>query len=126
MIMRFLVVLLIGLLGFVRALFLRRFFVLGRMLLLRKVKVMVMWYFTVTSNTFTVFEFTTVYMDVYGPYPADTFKEALDDVLDVVRRAFYGLDVYVRIAHSSFDLHGILHGVVEVRLPFKELFDDGE
>lgn len=85
-----------------------------------------MWYFTVTPDDFTVFEFTSEYVDVYGPYPADTFKEALDGVLDVVRRAFYGSDVYVGIAHSCFDLHGILYGVVEVRLPFEEVFDDGE
>ena len=78
-----------------------------------------MWYFTVTPDDFTVFEFTTEYMDVYGPYPADTFKKALDGVLDVVRRAFYGLDVYVGIAHSSFDLYGTLNGIVEVRLPFE-------
>lgn len=84
-----------------------------------------MWCFTVASDRFRVFEFTSEYLDVYGPYPADTFKEALDGVLDVVRRAFYGFDVYVGIARSSFDLHGILHGVVEVRLPF-EVFDDGE
>lgn len=85
-----------------------------------------MWYFTVTSDWFMVFEFTSEYVGVYGSYPADTFTEALDGVLDVVRRAFHGFDVYVGIAHSSFDLHGVLHGVVEVRLPFKGVFDDGE
>lgn len=79
-----------------------------------------MWCFIVTPDDFTVFELTTTYVSKYGPYPADTFKEALDGVLDVVRRAFYGSDVYVGIAHSSFDLDGILHGVVEVRLPFEE------
>ena len=79
-----------------------------------------MWFFNVTSNTFTVFELTPKYVGVYGPYPADTFKEALDGVLDVVRRAFYGSDAYVGIAHSCFDLHGTLYGVIEVRLPFEE------
>lgn len=79
-----------------------------------------MWFFTVTSNTFTVLELTSKYVGVYGPYPADTFKEALDGVLDVVRRTFYGSDVYVGIAHSCFDLHGTLYGVIEVRLPFEE------
>lgn len=79
-----------------------------------------MWVFTVTSNTFTVFELTPEYVEVYGPYSADTFKEALDGVLDVVRRAFYGFDAYVGIAHSCFDLHGDLYGVIEVRLPFEE------
>ena len=79
-----------------------------------------MWFFTVTSNTFTVFELTPEYVGVYGPYPADTFKEALDGVLDVVRRAFYGSDAYVGIAHSCFDLYGTLYGVVEVRLLFEE------
>lgn len=85
-----------------------------------------MWCFTVTPDDFTVFEFTPEFMDVYGPYQADTFKEALDGVLDVVRRAFYGLDVYIGIARSSFDMHGTLHGAVEVRLPFEGVFDDGE
>ena len=79
-----------------------------------------MWLFTVTSNAFTVFELTPEYVGVYGPYPADTFKEALDGVLDVVRRAFYGFDAYVGIARSCFDLHGSLYGVVEVCLPFEE------
>lgn len=79
-----------------------------------------MWFFTVTSNMFTVFELTPEYVGVYGPYSADTFKEALDGVLDVVRRAFYGSDAYVGIAHSGFDPHGNLYGVIEVRLPFEE------
>ena len=63
---------------------------------------------------------------MYGPYPADTFKEALGGVLDVVRHAFAGVDVYVGFAHSSFDKNGVLNGVVEVRLPFEGVFDDGE
>lgn len=86
-----------------------------------------MWCFTVTPDDFTVFELTTSYVYKYGPYPADTFKEALDGVRDVVRYAFYGFDVYVSFAYSSFDPKtGFLHGVVEVRLPFEEVFDDGE
>ena len=81
-----------------------------------------MWYFTVTFNDFTVFEFASEYMHVYGPYPADTVKGALDGVLDVVRHAFAGLDVYVGFAHSSFDLKtGFLNGVVKVCLPFEEV-----
>lgn len=79
-----------------------------------------MWCFTVTSDMFTVFELTPEYVEKYGPYPADTFKQALDGVLGVVRHAFVGFDVYVGIAHSFFDSRGILHGVVEVRLPFGE------
>lgn len=87
-----------------------------------------MWCFTVTSDAFTVFELTPKYVGVYGPYPADTFKEALDGVLDVVRRTFYGSDVYVGIVYSFFDRDRALHGVVEVRLPFEEeeVSDDGE
>lgn len=87
-----------------------------------------MWCFIVTSDDFTVFELTHEFVGVYGPYPADTFKEALDGVLDVVSRTFYGSDVYVGFAHSRFDLHGNLCGVVEVRLPFEEeeVSDDGE
>ena len=79
-----------------------------------------MWCFTVTPDDFTVFELTTTYVYKYGPYPADTVKKALDGVRDVVRYTFYGFDVYVGIAHSRFDLHGTLYGVVEVRLPFEE------
>lgn len=85
-----------------------------------------MWCFTVTPDDFTVFELTSEYVGSYGPYPAGTFKEALDGVLDVVRHAFAGFDVCVGFACSSFDLHGTLCGVVEVRLPFKGVFDDGE
>lgn len=87
-----------------------------------------MWCFIVTPDDFTVFEITTAYVYKYGPYPADTVKEALDGVRDVVRHAFYGSDVYVGFVHSRFDLQGTLYGVVEVRLPFEEeeVFDDGE
>ncbi len=86
-----------------------------------------MWCFTVTPDDFTVYELTPECVGVYGPYPADTFKKALDGVLDVVRHAFAGLDVYVGFVHSSFDQNGVLNGVVEVRLPFGGgVFDDGE
>lgn len=85
-----------------------------------------MWCFTVTPDDFTVFELTPECVEVRGPYSASTFKEALDGVLDVVRRAFAGLDVYVGFARSSFDLNGVLNGVVEVRLPFEGVFDDVE
>lgn len=85
-----------------------------------------MWCFTVTPDDFTVYELTHEYVGVYGPCPADTFKEALDGVLDVVRHAFAGIDVYVGFAHSSFDQNGVLNGVVEVRLPFEGVFDDVE
>lgn len=85
-----------------------------------------MWCFTVTPDDFTVFELTPEYVEVMGPYPAGTFKEALDGVLDVVRHAFSGFDVYVGFAHSSFDQNVVLHGVVKVRLLFEGVFDDGE
>lgn len=86
-----------------------------------------MWCFTVTPDDFTVFELTSEYVRVSGPYPASTFKEALDGVLDVVRHAFAGFDAYVGFAHSSFDQKtGFLDGVVEVRLSFGGVFDDGE
>lgn len=86
-----------------------------------------MWCFTVTPDDFTVFELTSEYVQVGGPYPAGTFKEALDGVLDVVRHAFAGFDVYVGFACSSFDTKtGFLNGVVEVRLSFEGGFDDGK
>lgn len=85
-----------------------------------------MWCFTVTPDDFTVFELTPEYVQMRGPYPAGTFKEALDGVLDVVCHAFSGLDVHVGFAHSSFDSNGVLNGVVDVRLPFEGMFDDGE
>lgn len=86
-----------------------------------------MWCFTVTPDDFMVYELTLEYVGSYGPYPADTFKKALDGVLDVVRHAFAGFDVCVGFAHSSFDLKtGFLNGVVEVRLSFEGVFDDGE
>lgn len=86
-----------------------------------------MWCFTVTSDDFTVFEFTSEYVQVRGPYPAGTFREALDGVLDVVRCAFVGFDVDVGFAFSSFDLKtGFLNGIVRVYLPFEGVFDDGE
>lgn len=80
-----------------------------------------MWCFTVTSDDFTVFELTPEYVETYGPYPADTVKEALDGVLDVVCHAFAGFDVSVDIARSCFDRNGVLFGVVGVRFPFEEV-----
>ena len=79
-----------------------------------------MWCFTVTPDDFTVFELTSEYVGSYGPYPAGTFKEALDGVLDVVRHAFDGFDVYVGFARSSFDPEtGFLNGALEVSLSFE-------
>lgn len=86
-----------------------------------------MWCFTVTPDDFTVFECTSEYVRVRGPYPAGTFKEALDGVLDVVRDEFAGFDVYVGFACSSFDPEtGFLNGVVDVSLSFEGMFGDGE
>lgn len=86
-----------------------------------------MWCFTVTPDDFTVFELTPEYVQVRGPYPAGTLKKALDGVLDVVRHAFAGLDVYVGFAYSSFDQKtGFLNGIVKVCLSFEGAFDDGK
>lgn len=85
-----------------------------------------MWCFTVTPDDFTVYELTPEYVRSYGPYPADTFKKALDGVLDVVRHVFAGFDVCIGFAYSSFDSSGVLNGVIDVRLPFEGVFDDGE
>nr|UVY52542.1 MAG: hypothetical protein [Bacteriophage sp.] len=79
-----------------------------------------MWCFTVTPDDFTVYELTPEYVGSYGPYSADTFKEALDGVLDVVRHAFDGFDVHAGFACSSFDPETcFLNGVVEVSLSFE-------
>lgn len=80
-----------------------------------------MWCFTVTPDDFTVYELTPECVGVYGPYSADTFKKALDGVLDVVRHVFAGFDVSVGIARSCFGRDGVLSGVVEVRFPFEEV-----
>lgn len=86
-----------------------------------------MWCFTVTPDDFTVYELTSEYVRSYGPYPADTFKKALDGVLDVVRNAFAGFDVYVGFAYSSFDPEtGFLNGIVKARLSFEGVSGDGE
>lgn len=86
-----------------------------------------MWCFTVTPDDFTVYELTPEYVGLHGPYPAGTLEKALDGVLDIVRRAFAGFDVFVGFAHSSFDPKtGFLNGIVEVRLSFEGVFDDGE
>lgn len=86
-----------------------------------------MWCFTVTPDDFTVYELTSEYVGVYGSYPADTFKKALDGVLNTVRHAFAGLDVSVGFAHSSFDSKtGFLNGIIKVCLSFEEVFDDSK
>lgn len=76
-----------------------------------------MWCFIVTPSGFEVFDVALGYVAKSGFRAADTFKEALDGVLDIVRRAYSGLDVSVEITWSSFDRNGDLRGVVEVRLP---------
>ena len=78
-----------------------------------------MWCFIVTSSKFEVFELTFDYVRRVGPRPADTVKEALDGVLDIVRSAYCGLDVAVGFK-ASFDQRGYLCGVVDVRLPWEE------
>lgn len=84
-----------------------------------------MWCFTVTLDDFTVYELTPEYVRSYGPYPADTFKKALDGVLGVVRHAFTGVDVYVGFAHSSFDPKtGFLNGIVKVCFSSEGASDD--
>lgn len=86
-----------------------------------------MWCFTVTPDDFTVYELTPEYVGVYGPYLADTFKKALDGVLDTVRHAFTGAEVDVGFACSLFDPKtGFLNGIVKVYLSFEGVFDDGE
>lgn len=86
-----------------------------------------MWCFTVTPDDFTVFEVTPEYVQVRGPYPAGTVKEALDGVLDVVRRAFAGFDVCAGFARASFDPETrFLNGVVDVSLSFEEESGGGE
>lgn len=86
-----------------------------------------MWCFTVTPDDFTVYELTSEYVDVYGPYPADTLNKALDGVLDTVRHAFAGAGVDVGFAYSSFDPEtGFLNGIVKSYLPFEGVFDGGE
>lgn len=86
-----------------------------------------MWCFIVTPDDFTVYELAPEYVRSYGPYPADTFKKALDGVLDVVRHEFAGFDAYVGFAHSSFDPKtGFLNGIIKVCLPFEEVFDDSK
>lgn len=86
-----------------------------------------MWCFIVTPDDFTVYELTPEYVEVYGPYSADTFKKALDGVLDTVRHAFTGVDVYAGFAHSSFDSKtGFLNGIVKVCLSFEGASGDGE
>lgn len=86
-----------------------------------------MWCFTVTPDDFTVYELTPEYVDMYGPYSADTFKKALDGVLDTVRHAFTGANVDVGFAYSSFDPKtGFLNGIVKTYLPFEGVSGDGE
>lgn len=86
-----------------------------------------MWCFTVTPDDFTVYGLTPECVNVYGPYSADTFKKALDGVLDTVRHAFAGAGVDVGFAYSSFDPKtGFLNGIVDVHLPSKGVFDGGE
>ena len=84
-----------------------------------------MWCFIVTPDDFTVFELTSECVRSYGPYPAGTVKEALDGVRGVVRRAFYGSDVYVGIVYSVLTCTRLC-GVVEVRFEEEEVSDDGE
>lgn len=74
-----------------------------------------MWYFIITANGFQVFE---VFPDRVKPsrkFYAPTLKSALDGVLSHIRGA-YVERVSVDIDNATFDIDGVMVGVVRVVL----------
>ncbi len=75
-----------------------------------------MWYFIITNDSFQVFEILSDCVRPSRVYYAPTFKAALDGVLCHIRSVYAGMRVSVDIDNASFDMDGVLVGVVKVVL----------
>lgn len=75
-----------------------------------------MWYFIITDNGFQVFEILPDCVKPSRVFCTPTFKSSLDGVLHYVRRAYVGMDVSVDIDNATFDMDGIMVGMVKAVL----------
>lgn len=75
-----------------------------------------MWYFIITNDSFQVFEILPDCVCPSGVFYAPTLKSALDGVLFYIRRAYVGLDVNVDVDNATFDIDGVMVGVVKAVL----------
>ena len=75
-----------------------------------------MWYFIVTNDGFQVFEILPDSVKPSGLFRAMSLKASLDGVLSYVRRMYDGLHVDVDIDHATFDLDGVMVGMVKAVL----------
>lgn len=74
-----------------------------------------MWYFIVTADGFQVFEVFSDCVKPSGKFYAPTLKSALDGVLSYIR-GVYVEHVSVDIDNATFDVDGVMVGMVRVSL----------
>lgn len=75
-----------------------------------------MWYFIVMNDSFQVFEILPDCVKPSRAFYAPTLKSALDGVLTHVRSAYGNMSVNVDIDNATFDMDGVMVGVVKVVL----------
>ena len=74
-----------------------------------------MWYFIITNDTFQVFEIFPDCVKPSGVFRATSLKASLDGVLSHIRGA-YVERVSVDIDNATFDIDGVMVGMVRVSL----------
>lgn len=75
-----------------------------------------MWYFIITDDGFQVFEILPDCVKPSGMFRATSLKASLDGVLSHIRSAYVGVDVDVDIDNATFDVDGVMVGMVKVVL----------
>lgn len=75
-----------------------------------------MWYFTITSNGFQVFEILPDCVKPSGMFLTASLKSSLDGVLSYVRNMYVGVEVDVNVDNATFDMDGTMVGMVKVVL----------
>ena len=75
-----------------------------------------MWDFIVTNDGFQVFEILPDCVKPSGMFYTTSLKASLDGVLSHIRAAYVGMDVSVDIDNATFDMDGVMVGVVMVVL----------
>ena len=75
-----------------------------------------MWYFIITNDGFQVFEILPDCVKPSGMFHTMSLKASLDGVLSHIRSAYAGVDVSVDIDNATFDIDGVMVGMVRVSL----------
>lgn len=75
-----------------------------------------MWCFIITDDGFRVFEILLDCVKPSGMFFTASLKSSLDGVLSYVRDKYVGVDVDVSIGNATFDVDGVMVGMVRVVL----------